>query len=66
MLGLKFEPREGVVRLTNPVIPSLAGTITIRNLTLGGATADVVIASRNGRPALNATRVRGNLRLLMD
>ena len=66
MLGLKFEPREGVVRLTNPVVPSLAGTITIRNLTLGGATADVVIGSRNGQPMLNATRVRGNLRLLLD
>jgi len=54
------------VRLINPVIPAMAGSISIRNLTLAGAAADFVIASRNGVPVLDVTRVRGNLRMLLD
>ena len=66
MLGFKFDPLEGVVRLINPVLPALAGSISIRNLTLAGATADFVIGSKNGEPTLEVTRVRGNLRLKLE
>jgi glycogen debranching enzyme len=66
LLGLTFDPTERVVRLINPVVPALAGSITIRNLALGGATVDFVISSRKGQPTLDVLRASANLRLLLE
>ena len=66
LLGLTFDPTERVVRLINPVVPAMAGSITIRNLALGGATVDFVIASRKGQPTLEVLRASANLRLLLE
>ena len=66
LLGLTFDPTERVVRLINPVVPALAGSVTIRNLALGGATVDFVIGSRKGQPTLDVLRASANLRLLLE
>ena len=66
LLGLTFDPTERVVRLINPVVPALAGSVTIRNLALGGATVDFVIGSRKGQPTLEVLRASANLRLLLE
>jgi glycogen debranching enzyme len=67
MLGLTFDPKERVVRLRNPVVPTLAGgTLTIRNLTLGGASVDVLIEMKRGAPTVEVLRASRNLRLLLD
>jgi glycogen debranching enzyme len=66
LLGLTFDPTERVVRLVNPVVPTLAGSVTIRNLALGGATVDFVIGSRKGRPTLEVLRASANLHLRLE
>ena len=66
LLGLTFDPTERVVRLINPVVPAAAGSVTIRNLALGGATVDFVIGSRKGQPTLEVLRASANLRLLLE
>ena len=66
LLGLTFDPTERVVRLINPVVPAVAGSVTIRNLALGGATVDFVIGSRKGQPTLEVLRASANLRLLLE
>jgi hypothetical protein len=66
MLGLKFDARERVVRLINPVVPALAGSITVRNLTLQGASVDFVLGTSNGRPVLEVARTSANLRIHVD
>jgi glycogen debranching enzyme len=66
LLGLTFDATERVVRLVNPVVPTLAGSVTIRNLALGGATADFVIGSRKGRPTLEVLRASANLHLRLE
>jgi glycogen debranching enzyme len=66
MLGLKFDPGQHTVRLVKPVVPALAGSITVRNLTLGGASVDFVLASSKSRPRLEVMRASGPVRVLLD
>jgi len=66
MLGLKFDPGQHTVRLVKPVVPALAGSITVRNLTLSGASVDFVLASSKGRPRLEVMRASGPVRVLLD
>ncbi len=43
MLGLEFRPDAAEIRLNNPVVPALAGAITLRNVRLGKASADFTV-----------------------
>jgi glycogen debranching enzyme len=63
MLGLEFRPGEAEIRLNNPVVPQLAGAITLRNVTLGDASADFTVHPSPGGIALEVLRTKGNLRI---
>ncbi len=64
LLGLEFRPEEGEIRLNAPVIPPMAGSITLRNVTLGSATADFVVRpGSSGGVALDVLSVQGDLRI---
>jgi glycogen debranching enzyme len=64
MLGLEFRPDDAEVRLNNPVIPAMAGSITVRNLRLGNASADFIVRpGAGGGVALEVLRVCGELRI---
>jgi glycogen debranching enzyme len=63
MLGLEFRPGEAEIRLNNPVVPELAGAITLRNVTLGDASADFTVHPSPGGIALEVLRTKGNLRI---
>jgi glycogen debranching enzyme len=64
MLGLEFRPDDAEVRLNNPVIPPTAGSITVRNLRLGNASADFIVRpGAGGGVALEVLRVCGELRI---
>ena len=64
MLGLEFRPDDAEVRLNNPLIPPTAGSIKVRNLTLGNASADFIVRpSAGGGVALEVLRVCGELRI---
>ena len=64
MLGLEFKPEAAEIRLNNPVVPALAGAITLRNVRLGTASADFTVhPSPGGGIALEVLRTRGDLRI---
>src|SRR5699024_3123119 len=48
MLGLEFRPQDSEIRLNNPVVPQSAGTITLRNVALGDASADFTVRRSAG------------------
>jgi glycogen debranching enzyme len=63
MLGLQFRPDEAEIRLNNPVVPALAGAITLRNVRLGKASADFTVHPSPGGIALEVLRTKGDLRI---
>jgi len=63
MLGLEFRPQDAEVRLNNPVVPPMAGAVTLRNVTLGNASADFTVRPSIGGVALEVLRTRGDLRI---
>jgi glycogen debranching enzyme len=63
MLGLEFKPEEAEIRLNNPVVPQLAGAITLRNVRLGNASADFTVHPSPGGIALEVLRTEGDLRI---
>jgi hypothetical protein len=64
MLGLEFKPDAAEIRLNNPVVPALAGAITLRNVGLGKASADFTVhPSPGGGIALEVLRTQGDLRI---
>lgn len=63
MLGLEFRPGEAEIRLNNPVVPELAGAITLRNVRLGDASTDFTVHPSPGGIALEVLRTKGNLRI---
>ena len=65
MLGLEFRPEEREVRLTNPVIPPMAGAVTLRNVRLGDASADFIVRPSVGGVALDVLRAHGDLRITL-
>jgi glycogen debranching enzyme len=63
MLGLEFRPEAAEIRLNNPVVPALAGAITLRNVRLGKASADFTVHPSPGGIALEVLRTQGDLRI---
>jgi glycogen debranching enzyme len=63
MLGLEFRPAEREILLRNPVVPPLAGAITLRNVRLAGASADFTVRGSPGGASLEVLRTEGNLRI---
>jgi len=64
MLGLEFFPEDGELRLTRPVVAPMVGAITLRNLTLGAASADLTVRSRPGGGAsVEVLRTQGDVRI---
>ncbi len=64
MLGLEFFLESGELRLTRPVVAPMVGANTLRNVTLGKASADLTIRSRPGGVAsVEVLRTRGDVRI---
>ena len=63
MLGLEFRVNEGELRLNNPVLSPMLGAVTLRNVTLGDASADFVVSRGANGIALDVLRTRGNVRI---
>lgn len=64
MLGLEFRMEEREVRLHSPVVPPMAGSLTLRNVGLGDARADFTLrTSETGRVALEVHRTVGDIRI---
>ena len=63
MLGLSFDPSERHIRLVNPSVPAFAGEITVRNLSLAGASVDFVVRQDGEAISLQVLRTRGDLQV---
>ncbi|MDX2201826.1 MAG: amylo-alpha-1,6-glucosidase [Hyphomicrobiaceae bacterium] len=67
MLGLEFRIKERELRLHGPMVPPLAGALTLRNVRLGDAYADFTIrASQTNRVALEVHRTVGDIQIALS
>ena len=63
MLGLSFDPAARHIRLVNPSVPAFAGDVTVRNLSLAGASVDFVVRQDGEAISLQVLRTRGDLQV---
>ena len=63
MLGLTFDAKGREIRLVNPVLPASTSEISLRNLTLAGAKADIVLRNGGGAVTLEVLRTTGDIRV---
>ena len=63
MLGLEFRPEHGELRLNNPIVPHMVGSITLRGVRLGTVSADFTVRPSRGGVALEVLRTEGDLRI---
>ena len=61
MLGLEFDPEGRRILLVNPRLPTFASKVTIRNLTLGGASVDIAMRQDGHAVSLQVLRTAGDL-----
>jgi glycogen debranching enzyme len=61
LLGLEFDPEGRRILLVNPCLPASTSTVTIRNLTLAGASADIVVRQDGRAVSLEVLRAAGDL-----
>jgi glycogen debranching enzyme len=63
MLGIQFDPAARRIVLVNPSLPSSAGRVIVRNLTLGEASIDFAISQEGNAVSVQVLRTRGDLQI---
>ncbi|MGD9803074.1 MAG: glycogen debranching N-terminal domain-containing protein [Hyphomicrobiaceae bacterium] len=63
MLGLEFDHGARRIGLINPTVPAFVGDITIRNLSIGDATADFAVRQDGGAVSLQVLRATAGLQV---
>jgi len=58
-LGLEFDPHQGEIRLRQPRLPAFLDEVTLRNLQLGRARADIKLRRHRGDVSLEILRAEG-------
>jgi len=58
-LGLEFDPRQGEIRLRQPRLPAFLDEVTLRNLQLGRARADIRVRRHRNDVSLEILRAEG-------
>jgi glycogen debranching enzyme len=58
-LGLEFDPRQGEIRLRRPRLPAFLDEVTLRNLQLGRARADIKVRRHRNDVSLEILRAEG-------
>jgi glycogen debranching enzyme len=64
-LGLEFDPDGRRILLVNPCLPSFAGEVIIRNLSLGEASADIAVRRNGEALSLQILRASGDLHVAL-
>ena len=62
-LGLELDPVAQQIRLRNPRLPTFLDNVVLRNLQLGGATADLAVQRNGNEVSLRILRTQGNLQV---
>ncbi len=63
-LGLDFDPQEPAITFDAPSLPSFLNEVVLRNLAVGGASADVAVRRSGGRVVVDVIDRRGFIRVL--
>lgn len=63
-LGLGFDPERVHITFDEPALPDFLGEVTLRNLRLGGGTADVTLRRSGSKVVVDVLERRGPLRVL--
>ena len=58
-LGLEFDPYQGEIRLRQPRLPTFIDEVTLRNLQLGRARADIKVRRHRNDVSLEILRAEG-------
>ncbi|HEY7547979.1 MAG TPA: amylo-alpha-1,6-glucosidase [Hyphomicrobiaceae bacterium] len=66
VLGLTFDASARRVRLLRPVLPDSIGELTVRNLALGGSTADFTVRRHGRTCSVHMLRSTGGLEVAVD
>jgi hypothetical protein len=68
MLGMSFDPRRRQITFRAPMLWPVGGSITIKNLSLSGANADISLRQKEegDQATLSVHRVAGDLRLALE
>jgi glycogen debranching enzyme len=66
MLGVAFDPAERRIRLVRPRLPELVGSVTVRNLSLRGASVDFTVHREGAGVALQVLRAGEGLEVALD
>ena len=66
LLGLEFDHAAGQIRLKQPVVPAIAGTVVVRGLQLGDGSVDFAIKGEKNNVSLDLLRVTGNLQVSLS
>ncbi|RJG07227.1 amylo-alpha-1,6-glucosidase [Noviherbaspirillum cavernae] len=59
-LGLSFNPHQNEIRFRHPQLPSFLDTVEIRDLTINGATVDLMLQRYPNNVGINVMRKSGN------
>jgi len=62
-LGLEFDPLNNEIRLRNPALPSFVDEVTLRNLRLGAASADITVRRYKDATSLDILRTTGQVQI---
>jgi glycogen debranching enzyme len=63
-LGLSFDPKTRAVRFDQPDLPAFIDSLTIRNLSVGGATVSVLISRTPGEVSVSVLEREGDIRVV--
>jgi hypothetical protein len=66
MLGLTFDPERSTLRLTDPVMPELTDSITLRNIAVGNGRVDLSIKKAAGGNHLEVLKTSGSVRVIVE
>ncbi len=65
-LGMRLIPELGEIQFRNPTLPDTVDWIKLRNVTIGGASADILVRRVEGSLSVDLVRVSGNARVTIE
>jgi len=65
LLGLKIDAASRTIILSSPRLPESVGTVSVRDLRVGGGSADFVLRNNGGTVIADVTNSRGGAKVIM-
>jgi glycogen debranching enzyme len=65
LLGLKIDAASRTITLRSPRLPASVGTVSVRDMRVGGGLADFVLRNTNGTVTADVTNSRGGAKVIL-